>query len=191
MPQNGPRGHDSLYENMIPIDLQELAPECKIYTFVGRCPKTAPEVMILCTQTWFPWICKNLLLNARFTHSWPDAHERPQRLWCSVRKHDFHGFARKCSWIQELHILGQMRQNGPRGHDSLHENMISMDLQETAPECKIYLARYPRTAREAMILCTETWFPHAWTMPRTDHSAFQENHGNLSKTMPKDNQKHV
>ena len=66
--------------------------------------------------------------------------------------------------LEDLHVLGQMPKNGPRDHDSLYENMVSMDLQETAPVCQI---------------------------PRTAHSAFQENHGNLSKTMPKDNQKHV
>ena len=48
MPQNGPRGHDSLYENMISMELQESAPEYTIYTFLARCPSTAPEAMILC-----------------------------------------------------------------------------------------------------------------------------------------------
>ena len=170
--------------------LQESVPEYTIYTLLAICPRTAPEAMILCrntwfpwlyknlllntrfthswpdamilcTQTWFPWICKNLLLNARFIHSWPDAHERSQRLWCSVRKHDSHGFARTCSWMQDLHIRGQMPQNAPGGQDSLYENMISKDLQETVPECKIYafLDRCPRTAPEAMIPCTKTWFP--------------------------------
>ena len=86
MPQNGPRGHDSLYENMISMDLQEIAPDCKIdilgqmshngskghgslyenmismdlqesapeytiYKFLARCPRTAPEAMILSTKT--------------------------------------------------------------------------------------------------------------------------------------------
>ena len=69
-----------------------------------------------------------------------------------------------CKKLEDLHILGQMPKNGPRDHDSLYENMISMDLQETAPVCQI---------------------------PRTAHNAFQENHGNLSKTMPKDSQKQI
>ena len=63
-----------------------------------------------------------------------------------------------CKKLEDLHILGQMPKNGPRGHDSLYENMISMDLQESAPEYTIYtfLARCPRTASEAMILFTKT-----------------------------------
>ena len=44
MPQNGPRGYDSLYTDMIPMDLQELAPECKIYTFLARCPSAHANV---------------------------------------------------------------------------------------------------------------------------------------------------
>ena len=133
----------------------------KIYTFLARCLRTVPEAMILFTKTWFPWICKKVLLNTRFKHSWPNAPERPQRPWFYIRKHDFHGFARKSSWILDLHILGQMPQNGPRGHDSLYENMISMDLQESAPEFKnyIFLARCPRTAPEAMFPFTKPWFP--------------------------------
>ena len=50
MPQNGLRGHDSLYENMISMDLQESAPEYTIWTFLARCPRTASEAMILSTN---------------------------------------------------------------------------------------------------------------------------------------------
>ena len=69
-----------------------------------------------------------------------------------------------CKKLEDLHVLGHMPKNGPRDHDSLYENMISMDLQETAPVCQ---------------------------MPRTAHGALQEDHGNSSQTMPKDNQKHI
>ena len=60
--------------------------------------------------------------------------------------------------MQDLHILGQMPMNGPRGYDALYENMISTDLQESPPEYSIYafLARCPRMAPEAMILCIKT-----------------------------------
>ena len=51
MHQNGPRGHDSIYENMISMDLQESPPEYSIYTFLARCPRTASEAMILFTKT--------------------------------------------------------------------------------------------------------------------------------------------